>query len=195
MNIRCYWLEPTARLRVFLRRYASGSSCGVDGNQGYHQAWVPIEDRPARLSERGTLLAEEAIPGEDRWPPACACGYEFTDPGDIRQVFIELFYRRADTGEELTLRDSPPGAMWNARWLHDHPQYPGPDGQVLVVKTPAGEWTIDGPSEPNGKHWWTREGTPPLITVRPSVKIYGPGPNGSRGEYHALLTNGELVDA
>jgi hypothetical protein len=60
----------------------------------------------------------------------------------------------------------------------------GPDGRCLVLKTPAGDWVIDGPASGGGR--WERTGVPPLITARPSILI--------PGQYHGWLTAGVLSD-
>lgn len=185
MPFQCFWLEPTGRLKVHLRRYASGTKCDVAGNQGYHQALVRIEDRPAHYTAEGYLASEEPAPNETRWATHCACGYEFK-PEDNWQVFIEEYYRRSDNREETTLRDAPPGAMWDAFWMKSYRgQLPIPeDGLYLMVRVPGEhEWYVDGPAS-NGPGW-TRTGTVPNITARPSIG----SPN-----YHGWLTDGVLSD-
>ena len=89
-----------------------------------------------------------------------------------------------DSGE--VLKTAPPGAMWNADWYKDSGIKPGPDGLWLIVKTPAGDWFVDGPSS-NGPGW-TREGAVPNVTARPSILMT------SSGNYHGFLTNGQLVE-
>ena len=71
--------------------------------------------------------------------------------------------------------------------------YHGPDGRCLVLKTPAGDWMIDGPSRNNGitGAGWTRTGDPPNITVRPSIGM-GDGKGKGRWKYHGHLNNGVL---
>jgi len=132
---------------------------------------------------------------DPRWPWHCPCGYKFT-PEDEWQVFTNLIYKRKDTGELMTLQESPPGAMWDADWMHDLIEYYGSDhrgerlddGMILVVKTPAGEWLIDGPSSDKPSKRWTRSGVPPLITVQGSIGI------GSPQKYHGMLIEGVLRD-
>jgi hypothetical protein len=57
-----------------------------------------------------------------------------------------------------------------------------PDGRRLVVRIPAGDGLVDGPST-NGPGWTC---TVPQITVRPSIAQPG---------YHGGLTEGVLLDA
>ncbi len=197
MKIECFLLYPTNMVRRHLRRYAGwdvvdgkavqrGGKCKIEGNQGYHQAWAKIEDANAQHDEKGNLLSESAsaYEGDPRWPTHCLCGYEF-QKNDEWQVFTELTYSR-DSGEKMTVREAPLGAMWDAPWFKDVRDYGGPDGLCLVVKTPAGDFCIDGLASGGGK--WSRTGTPPKITVRPSIGI------GNPLKYHAFLTDGALED-
>ncbi len=197
MKIECFLLYPTNMVRRHLRRYAGwimvdglpkqrGGRCEIEGNDGYHQAWVRVEDTVAHQDEGKNLLCEHwsSHKGDSRWPTYCACGYQF-QRNDEWQVFTELIYMR-DTGETMTLREAPVGAMWDAVWFKGAKNYGGPDGLCLVVKTPGGEWCIDGPSSAGGN--WVRTGSPPKITVRPSIGI------GNPFWYHGFLTEGVLED-
>lgn len=50
---------------------------------------------------------------------------------------------RAPDGREFTLRDAPPGAMWDGDWLRCFNRT-GPDGVDLIVKCPDGHtWHVD----------------------------------------------------
>lgn len=184
MNVKCFWLEPAKRVRVSLRRY-EGSKCEHPGH-GYHDARVYLEDRPARFNAEGYIESEDHPKDDSHWPMRCACGYEFS-PEDIKQVFVEEIYSRSDTGEEVTLREAPPGAMWDAWWMGNDSR--GPDGKALCVKLPDGlDWLVDGPAYSDGHitnpHGWTRQGTPPSITASPSILTKN---------YHGHLINGELI--
>jgi len=97
-------------------------------------------------------------------------------------------YRRTDTGETFVLGQAPPGAMYYADWLSAR----GPDGHCLIVVTPHGPLNIDnGYQLPSPGHW-TRTGTPPKVTMRPSI---GQGQKDSGGwSYHAWLNDGVLED-
>jgi hypothetical protein len=55
---------------------------------------------------------------------------------------------------------------------------------VLVVRTPAGDWWVDGMIEGPG---WQRTGTPPYVSAKPSIILI-------RGalEYHGWLQDGLL---
>ena len=65
----------------------------------------------------------------------------------------------------------------------------GPDGKCLMCRVTGGhDWFIDGKST-NGSGW-TRTGTVPRISVKPSILIYGR--DGKTPVYHGYLTNGIL---
>jgi hypothetical protein len=139
----------------------------------YHEDIIHVQDQP---------------PHDDpRWPAKCEkCDYVFKDD-DYWQVFCDWIYRNAETGEELSFRDLPIGAMYHADWYPD--DYRGPDGLALTVilpdKTP---WTIDGYANPEGQaripHAWTRTGVPPKISASPSILTKG---------YHGWLKDGVLT--
>lgn len=180
-RIACFWLEPTGLYRLGLRRFARATGAH------YHDAEVEIGD-----AEEVDPVTDDDHPHDDpRWPARCACGYLFaaTDPW---QRTHERLFRRADTGELLTLGEgpssAPAGAMWNAPWYA--PAYVGSDGRSIVVRTPDGDWLVDAPPSANGARW-VREGEPPRLTVRPSILFYKR--DGSPG-YHAFLTDGVLEE-
>jgi hypothetical protein len=137
------------------------------------------------------------------------------DAGNVTGTVERPVWRRVDTGEEFeALADTPVGAMWFAPWLDEmfSPQLE----HVLIVKTPGGDWLIDGEArnctmpnkgeERDGKtyfypfqqdhHCWIIHGTPPDITVDKAGTTCGAGA-GSIGKpnYHGFLRNGYLVEA
>jgi hypothetical protein len=185
---QCVLLEPTDRARRALRRFtfSEAGTCPLHGTWG-HDASVPIEDGTLQFTPEGYYKADSKdVPHDDsRWPNACACGYTFT-ADDHWQVSVFRLYEAPD-GRAYTIhpgRDdrAPAGAMWRSDWLE--PQMAGPDGISLTMMLPDGyEWAIDGPATSGGH--WTRTGTPPHITARPS--ILSPG-------YHGWLTDGVLSD-
>lgn len=147
--LKAFFIEPTGRQLVYLRRYRS--TRGGDDKKcplhGYHDVSILIGEREEKKTPEGYI---ESIPVEEyqddpRWPVKCECGYEFNiqDDADKFQVFNDSIYRRRDTGEEFGFRKAPPGAIWNAWWLPE--AWAGPDGLRLVAKTPDGhDWMIDG---------------------------------------------------
>lgn len=89
---------------------------------------------------------------------------------------------------------APVGAMWDCDWMRDHKMDSGlaynrnPDGVVLAVRTPGGDWVVDGPSFCNRVESgsWSRTGTIPNVTATPSIDI--------PGKYHGWLRDGYLVE-
>ncbi len=204
-NVQCYLITPTGNVVRQLRRYGQDSTGGRNcpGPFGYHNALAPLDTvagtdargQPATFltGDRGRVpvdVSGDLWPRADpRWPAACGCGYVFQDT-DPWQLFTLDEYRRP-AGEVGTLRDFSPGAMWWATWLADGPHSQRHTarggGPHLIVKTPGGDWDMDGASS-NGDGW-DRHGDPPLVTVRPSIQIAAAAGGGG---YHAYLTDGVL---
>ncbi len=210
-DIPCFMLEATGVRRLRLRRFTFGKNDAVtplryptlrncakttyrssDGGVRYwgHDASTVIEERvlESELRARGIDSSGDHWPHEDpRWPKACeACGEPFQDTDEWQLNADHLWRDRRDGATLYHLRrgEVPSGAMWNMDWLQGNPTYTGPDGLALAVMTPGGEWYIDGPARDGGR--WTRTGTPPAITVMPSILA---------GPYHGWLRDGHLVDA
>jgi hypothetical protein len=186
--IQCFWIDPTNRTERRLRRFAwSNTPDGVcPGKYGYHNGFTPFPEGHCTFdAENGTwkwLDAFEIPPHDDpRWPTKCAeCAYEFK-PDDEWQLFREVVYVRKDTGAEMTNRNCPPGAMYDAVWYPEK----GPDGRAIIVALPpdGGDdwWHVDGYAKGGGK--WTRTGEPPNISVTPSILT---------PRYHGFLQGGVL---
>lgn len=184
MAWECFLIEPTDRVRRWLRRYSHGDLHGFDCAHGYHTAKTLIEDGPAIDRPGGSYATDpmECPRDDPRWPTHCTCGYAFR-PDDPWQLFYQRLYRRTDTGADCTIEDAPIGAMWFSDW-HLTPRTTGPDGHSLSVMTPGGPWDIDWPSVSGGG--WTRTGTPPHVTASPSIHAVG--------KYHGFLQGGVLTD-
>jgi hypothetical protein len=156
---------------VFLREQVE-----VKGPEGYIES-VPLEEKDHPL-----------------WPKKCDCGYVFQED-DPWQMFSNSLYENKEMGLVCTLRDAPPGAMWNSWWMADRRQgknptgepgkFVGADGKCLTVKTPDGDWMVDGPA--NNGSGWTRSGEWPNVTATPSIFMRAPT------GYHGFLTDGYLV--
>lgn len=152
MPIPVYWLEPTNQVRVSLRRYSASDGEGtcpkMPGKYSYHNASRPTAERRARWTREGqrgrSYLGSVRKPprADPRWPKRCACGYRFT-AADHWQANTDLLYTGHPSGARHTLRNAPAGAMWDADWL-DHEAWRGPDDIALMVKTPGGDWNVDG---------------------------------------------------
>lgn len=179
----------------------------MPGEYGYHNASVPF-DEVIDLDPKGTYGAQDkdAPPSDDaRWPRMCACGYAFTEE-DNYQLDADRVYRRADTPEEYTLRDAPPGAIWDAFWMAGYPGWSGADGRSLMCKLPNGhEWHIDGLAnnctDKEGSHrgdhkCWVRHGEVPELTIDKNGITCSAGAGSIlSGSYHGFLRNGYLVEA
>jgi hypothetical protein len=194
-DVKCFWLTPTDRFRIELRRFvgvkselanpAAGRPKCPRPFYGYHTAHVAIgiEER----TEQPPMADDPRFSHDDpRWPVRCECGYAFT-PSDQWQVNYHRIFTRSEGGAECTLREAPPGAMYDAIWYPEK----GPDGRCLMLVLPDSRpgidqsvWPIDGPCA-NGGHW-TRTGEPPLVTASPSILTPG---------YHGWLRAGVLVEA
>ena len=202
------YFVPGNQRRRWLRRYVSNSRCpGPKPIPGaatsYHNAEVLIGDFPQVKDADGCIApVAETYEGDARWPARCACGYEFTD-ADERQVFTrELWVPHDGHGDLTTIEEMPEGAMWDAWWHHDWPQFCGPDGRSLHVKLPGGHhWCIDSQAsncdQPHRPHkCWVRTGTPPLLNVTKGAP--GESCNAGAGSilvpnWHGFLRNGQLV--
>lgn len=178
-RIKCFWLSPTKEGQVSLRRYQGELPC--PGKYSYHNASVVIGK--CEYTKRTVHVTEE-MKADPQWPTKCdSCDYVFQD-SDVWQWNEHLLYERSDTKELVTLREAPVGAMWNAEWYKGFSDYKKrPDDICLAVKTPGGDWCVDGPSS-NG-NGWERSGTVPEITATPSIIC---------GKYHGWLRNGWLEE-
>lgn len=208
-GIRCFMLEPTdpRRERRWLRRYSVQGGEGVcplhSKGYSYHNAQLLLgdfDDESVEAYAGCDNKAQLQPPHDDpRWPAVCACGAAF-QPDDLYQLCTHTLYRRADTGEILTLDDAPPGAMWYATWYHGIPDWCGPDGKALIVRCPGGHtWHCDGLANncdmPNDKEHkcWVRHGTPPDVTVDKNGKTCNAGAGSIlTPNWHGYLRNGYL---
>lgn len=177
--IPCFFLKPSDQVEVILRRHCRGSE------SHYHDREVVIGKEPKTVDQVSYEL-ETLDHSDPRWPATCNCGHSFQDEDNWETLAVALF-QRSDTGELVTTQEAPPGAMWYAPW---YGKYMGPDGQTLIVKTPAGNWLVDYPSSSGGH--WTRTGTPPNITANPSIGFHRL--NGKGFEYHGWLKEGQLIE-
>lgn len=220
--IKVFWLEPTDRASIELRRFVRSSDGTCAGPYGYHNASRPIGKQPLEYSDQernGRRYIkgdrEDVAHDDPRWPSTCdGCGYVFVN-ADHWQVNQEQIYRRPDTGEEWPIRHAPLGAMWDAWWMpHNHR---GLDGICLLVKTPGGDWMVDSeasnctdkaidhPKSEGELTWherthfcWVRHGDPRTGNVHVD-KLGGPTCGAGSGSiliggYHGFLHHGYLTD-
>jgi hypothetical protein len=197
-KIRCFFLDETDFYQVSLRRYLwdlPEGQCHHDG-----EIMLGIEHHAEHPTSGDRGVAHD----DPRWPLKCdACGFVFNGVGEW-QVNYNMLLQIRGTQERTTFHDAKPGAMWYADWmihaLTKGTRYQGPDGHCLVVRTPGGDWMIDGRANncglPNDDEHkcWTRAGDVPNITVS---KVYGPTCSAGAGSivagsYHGFLRNGIL---
>lgn len=183
-SVRCIFLEATEFAEESLRRWSEDRTC--PGRYGYHNASTVIGTCAYPVSD---LDGESKLdfPKEDpRWPVKCdMCNYMFIPSDPHQHNKVRLYSRDDHAALKTTLSNAPVGSMWYANWY----PWKGPDGQCLVVKTPAGDWIVDAPAWEEGKQGttpWTRTGTPPNVSASPSIHF--------PGEYHGWLINGTLTD-
>ena len=189
----CFWLEPTGREGVRLRRFTFQSKKPCPANDWGHDASSPIiayrkmvlkpsEHGDVRTSPRNRARSNPA------WPKACeACGYLFADD-DAWKTNGDPEWRR-DDGTLIVAEAShlPPGALfhwgWDP-WKEWRDRYG--DGINLYAICPnGGSWGVDGAAWVDGKQTkpeaWTRSGDPRrpgTLTVTPSIIA---------GDYHGWL--------
>lgn len=165
-----------------MRRSHHGERCTTQNLE--HRAKVAIEDGELAIPAPPKSAEPEwrRHAGDPRWPVACEfCGHLFSER-DERLLFFRRVYRD-ESGHELILDEAPLGAMWDAWWLGA--EFRGRDGCHLAVLTPGGPWTVDGRSPVTRLHW-ARIGTPPKVTVKPSLFV--------PGRYHGWLEDGVLYE-
>jgi len=201
-----YWLEPTEFIEIGLRRYTVGQG-GFDCAHGHHQALVIIGKATAAFDEangrRYLRQRDDGLATSDpRWPTKCeGCDYVF-EPEDKWQHWSDLLYRRTDTGEEMTLRNAPPGACWDAWWMPSNWRDRSPDGIYLMVRLPnRHDWAVDSEASnctrKGEKHQcWVRHGDPRecRVTVDKDGDTCAAGAGSIlAGDYHGFLQNGILT--
>ncbi len=182
-----FLIAETEYCCLSLRRFSYSSSQNqCPKGKGYgHDASVVIDPKVTEPSNR--VSRREEFAGDSRWPTKCSsCDYIFQET-DQWQVNRDRLWKGSPDGKLYTMRESPPGATWVADWFPDHGpngDWSGPDGKVWCVMLPAGvEWIIYGyASGPEPRKKWNVEGTPPNITVSPSIHQVG--------YYHGFINGG-----
>lgn len=113
----------------------------------------------------------------------------------------EQLYRRVDNGDIGTINSFGVGAIWEATWFNGFKGYCGTDGKSYIVKTPGGDWMIDGRAsnctlpEDDEHKCWCRHGVAPDFTVDKNGLTCNAGAGSiAIGNYHGFLKNGYLVD-
>lgn len=191
-GIPLFIAEATGTCRLSLRRF-----CYRDAPDGHsHDVSVVIDEAvpTSRGLDGRRTVSDDRVPHDDpRWPVRCACGEPFQD-GDRWQVNEVDWYEGAGHRFAWGIGswNGPPGAMIRAPWRDSEPDNGCP---AHVVFLPNGStWcTRDPSSVPGGNRLgpqWAITGTPPAITVTPSIDDRNPA-----RPWHGWIRNGELVPA
>jgi len=207
-TIRCFLVEPTGE------GYESSiviEAGGCIGGFEYHRS--ERIQRRFQLLENGEYPQDWVKTSERTSTPYCTrCGEHDFSPEALKSVSGSKgrVWQRVDTGERCdNLNDFGPGAMWYSTWYidektgHFHLGHKGGWSvePPLSVRTPGGDWLIDGRAsnctmpEDNEHRCWPRQGTAPRITVSKSFGNTCSAGGGSiiSGDYHGFLRDGYLV--
>lgn len=197
--IKCVLYVPTGWIRRSLRRFTFSSSgyCPAAAQTPYPSGCDASAFLDDVESDGSGIIRNCDWDRQDRrWPTVCeACGSPLPSHAEW-QVFCDWLYRDASnsSADPVTLMKLPVGALWEQDFGH------GPDSihmlerhrnaqphskPHLFCRTPGGVWDMDTKSS-NGTGWRVI-GTPPLITVKPSILH-------SRGGWHGWLTDGVLIE-
>lgn len=177
--------EFTGRYERVLRRFCWTREGRCESGAG-HDASAVIGQVPA--AEAARAHGDNWPHDDPRWPDRCAaCGYAFTDGDQWQRNDNRVF---AVDGTEFAFwgsfgRCAPPGAMVRADWYDEFAEVPGESW--LIALPDGGEW-ITTQKASGGGHWDVT-GTPPHITVSPS--IWHNAPHG----WHGFIRDGILADA
>lgn len=220
MGIPCFLLTPISKIRVWARRYNSGTPncCPLyPGEYSYHGNMNLIGDFDFPHSEGEGLekdwndFVETLRPpkGDPIWPTHCKCGAPINEmPHEPRggQMFVHRMYQRSDNGGLTTLQEAPTGSLWYAWWYRMDNGNFGWDwdnatGPPLMCMLPNNrEWNIDGRAsnctmkEERTHRCWVRHGEPPNIHVDKNGHTCQAGAGSIlSGNWHGFLHNGQLV--
>lgn len=211
MGHKVFFIAPTERQKLYLRRYRASGDTSCAGS--YCNAMTYIGDAPIVRTPDGSVEVCDdlkPLPSDSRWPTKCeSCGAPFA-PTDPYQLFTQPIYCSIDGSQEMTLRDAPAGAVWNAWWIADRRRQEqrgcgwmvGPDGRSLVVRMPDGsDWMIDSRARnctlrDDDIHFcWVRHGKPEdgTLHVDKSGHTCAAGAGSiDTGKWHGFLHGGEL---
>lgn len=205
---QCFMLEWTGRTlyaAIIVDPWAK-DGC-ISNNGGLHARTFPITEPAHTLAVNDKLNRIRKM--RHLVPKYCACGHSFACGQVVNaQKGPELRDTR-DGSLSLGCPKGAYGATWDAPWLKDR-VFPGDeidgmtpdervkkialrahdDGKIIVVNTPAGEWLVDGPMASG--EYWTRNGDPPELTVRPAFVVKHDRDTGALG-WNGFLENGFLI--
>jgi len=216
MGVACFLIRQGPQAKRSLRRFhfaEEGEENCPGTERSYHSASIEIGTVPLILAEHGMIasLDPSDYAEDERWPVTCEkCPYVFTSE-DQWQVNQDPIYR-AEDGREMTLREAPPGAIWEATWMtRQHWGVNGGTGPAFIIKLPNGADFIPGSEATNcdrkgeDHDCWCVHGEAPNLTIDKTPEpgrstcsagggsIWSGQGNGPGKEWHGFITNGELV--
>jgi hypothetical protein len=210
MSYPVFWLDPTDKVILQIRRYTMSDSKPCQNTPYGHSASIDLDDESDAIIDEKTgehkiIDAKQYRIDDERLRKCEYCDYVFTDD-DAWSVWQEPVMVRRDTNERMTLRTAPIGAMWDAKWMGEF--HRGPDGICLTVRTPGGDWDVDGRanncgkkdekwSEPGHHYCWVRHGNPrsdpPSMHVDKNGNTCNAGAGSiAIGNWHGFLDHGVL---
>jgi Family of unknown function (DUF6527) len=188
------WIaEATGTCRLALRRFRLRDEDGRLRDPGghFHDAMVVIDENAAstRGEDGHREVRGDRVPHDDpRWPASCLCGEPFRD--DDEWQCPELDWFEGSGGRfawGIGSWDGIPGAMIRAKWRDIDGRPP-----AWVVFLPNGTtWCTSDRAAADGNAvgpYWEVTGTPPLITVSPSIDDRNPG-----RPWHGWIRSGEMT--
>lgn len=184
----CSWWEPTGTVNETL---SVSCPCG-------HLTRVELWPRALAPGDESRVDWDTAP-----WPTRCAACrrvFDFDGSDDFsRSSGQSREYRNPSTGEVVrTSHDLPPGALYDAMWLHSYRV--GVDGRFLTCVLPNGHhWHIDSRASNCGRpdddehRCWVRHGEPPAIHVDKNGNTCPAGAGSIQsGDWHGFLHHGVL---
>ena len=208
MSIQTFVLIPTDLVETSLRVFRYSDRAPKCGKSNYGcDATIVLDqvkrcDAPSQEDTRAMSLYD------GKWPTHCdACGQPFGDSYELQFNAPSLF-RRSDTGELVSLRSAPAGAVYEAMWLRDLKWAVGPDGRAIMVKIPdkpdwtgVTTWHVDDRASnctlPDDRvhKCWCRHGPLECLTIDKSCQTCSAGAGSiiAGGGWHGFLRDGKLV--
>ncbi len=196
MPIKLKLVKETGQ-RVYVRVYWNEGGLDPAQHKGwsYHDAMQHIGDLPVDANISGHEVTDaEYEQYFARWPHVCEICGKPAPPRGHEDVHYTIFYEH--------LYDSPPrllqpGDVFYTPWMHDSPDC---FSVVLPLKMSYdfryytwNNYQISSSCNHGNRQLhkcWNSSGTPPDVTVSPSILYYIPG-----YRWHGHIRNGEIIDA
>lgn len=207
--LACVWLKRLGRERRWLRRF-SDSETDKCTTGWCHDASVWLGDFKSTLKREYEGDGTGEVDHKDsRWPAQCeACAYRFKATDHWQHNRHRLYSYKGPYGHlVVTIRNAPPGSLFDAKWYDSHPWAVGPDGIALHAVCPNGRhWHVDGQAsnctlpQDLGKQFvrthycWVRHGDPKhpatLHVDKAGVTCAAGAGSIAAGDYHGFLHHG-----